>query len=88
MSNFTDIMTKIYNQIAEIQIANYLPYYLFVSKDVYDILCAEAPRNATNYYLPVHKINIQFVEGLELVVYDKAVEGYILVKGIKVANAK
>lgn len=89
MINFADVMTRIYSQIAEVKNLNLLPYYMFVSQDIYSELQKEIPLRKEDEGIPVYARKIEFFEDLELVVFHNSdlYEDYILVKGIKVAVA-
>lgn len=89
MINFADIMTRIYTQIAEVKNINLLPYYMFVSQDVYSELQKETTlRKEEDKDIPAFAYKIEFFEGLEVVVFHNSdLNDYILVKGIKVAVA-
>jgi hypothetical protein len=83
-------MTRIYNQICEIEKMGKLPYYLFVSKDIYESLRDELGKSVLrNKYLKNGKIVIDIFENLEVVVYGhNSVVDYIAITGInKKTNA-
>lgn len=87
MINFTDVMTRIYKQIAEVKNYNLHPYYLFVSQDVYAELQKEMPLRPGDEGVVVTARKIEFFEDMELVVFHNSdfYEDYISVKGIKIA---
>jgi hypothetical protein len=83
MIQFNEVMTQLYNQIAEVKTGNLLPYYLFVSKDIYEILRSELPSTPENQGVPKEYVALQYVEGMEVVVFTQPEENFIQVKGIK-----
>jgi hypothetical protein len=84
MISYNNIISKIYSQMIAVDKQGLKPYYLFLSRYIFNILEAEMLK--TDLFKETGKV--EFFEGLEIVSFVSAPEDYIEIKGLKLVNAK
>lgn len=88
MIEYNDVIIKIYNQKAEIERENKTPYYLCVSKDIYEVIKKELMSSVIRAKYEVKGV-IDFFDDMEVVVFvDNNCNNFISVKGLNFNHAK
>jgi len=83
MISYNNIISKIYSQMIAVDKQGLKPYYLFLSRDIFNILEAEMLK--TDLFKDG---KVEYFEAMEIVSFASAPEDYIEVKGLKLVNVK
>lgn len=83
MIDLSIILQNIYTQKAVLEQHNLLPYYLLISKVVYDSM-KTAMLTSDEMKIFMNNGNIELFENMEIVVFHDSPEDYIEIKGIMV----
>lgn len=83
MISYDEIISQIYHQMIQVDNQGLKPYYLFLSRAIFNILEAELLK--TDLFKDG---KIEYFEKMEIVSFASAPEDYIEVKGLKLVNAK
>jgi len=73
------LFATIYNQIGVIQGISKTPYYLCISRPIYNLMKVYLEQA----YPDIYTQSFNMFEGLEVIVFDEAAEDFIDVKGVK-----